>query len=237
MTAEQTAAHLDVLREKGVVLLSGIFPKEPLAAMAQAAGACLQAIAAGRCDPERYRFTPYSQSVLLGALRDYGVEDPMVPLASLPDGLLSQAMDSTVECKREQSWIRKRFAPAHAPPAYHPNQWHQDGGLGVRFPEQPGAAMPMTRLLTCWLPLHACGADSPGLEFIRRPLDSLLHYTELTDEKLRSRFAPEDFWTPALEPGDGILFLNGTLHRTHVRLEMQEDRLSAEYRFFPATEE
>ena len=92
----------------------------------------------------------------------------------------------------------------------------------------------MTRLLTCWIPLNPCGADSPGLEFICRPQPSLLHFTELGDMALRQRFPQHEFWVPALELGDGLVFLNSVLHRTSARPEMQHSRLSIEYRIFPA---
>ena len=92
----------------------------------------------------------------------------------------------------------------------------------------------MTRMVTCWIPLDDCGRDRPGLEFVRGRLDSLLHYTELDDQRLRRRFAPESFWAPELRVGDALVFLDACLHRTYVRPEMTEDRLSVEYRFFPA---
>lgn len=222
------SAYLETLRSQGVVPVRGIFPKQPLAEMAQAAAACFES----PIDPERYRFTPFSQSVLLAALLDYGIDDVTAPLAFFPGGFLDE-----MELKKEQSWVRKRFAPVNAPRHYRPNGWHQDGGLGVQFPAESGAMPPMTRLVTCWIPLQSCGAESPALEFVRRPLDCLLHYTELTDSNLRSRFAPEDFWAPALELGDGLIFLNGTLHRTYVTPEMRHDRFSVEYRFFPVSNE
>jgi len=49
---------------------------------------------------------------------------------------------------------------------------------------------------------------------------------------LRRRFSSEEFWIPELNAGDGLLFLNGTLHRTHVHPEMRHDRLSVEYRYY-----
>jgi hypothetical protein len=90
----------------------------------------------------------------------------------------------------------------------------------------------MTALLTCWIPLNACGVDSPGLEFIRSRQSGLLHFTELDDLTLRQRFSPEDFWAPELELGDCLIFLNGALHRTYAHAEMGHDRLSLEYRIF-----
>jgi hypothetical protein len=91
----------------------------------------------------------------------------------------------------------------------------------------------MTQLVTCWIPLHDCGTQSPGLEFVRQRLPGLLHYRDLNDAALRQRFAPELFWTPALQVGDGVLFQADILHRTHSSPEMRSDRLSIEYRFFP----
>jgi hypothetical protein len=91
----------------------------------------------------------------------------------------------------------------------------------------------MTELVTCWIPLNSCGRDSPGLEFVRSRPAGLLHFTELHHLALRERFAPEEFWAPPLNFGDGLVFLNSTLHRTHSLPEMTQDRLSVEYRIFP----
>ena len=129
------------------------------------------------------------------------------------------------DCRVADSWIRRK-----GPPNFQAHLWHQDGGLGVSFPPEPGPPLPMTPLLTVWVPLDPCGVDAPGLEFVRRRLDSLLHFTELTDAEMRRRFAAEDFWAPAMEPGDAAIFLNGTLHRTHVQPAMPNTRISVEYR-------
>ncbi len=134
----------------------------------------------------------------------------------------------------EQSWVRKKFSPANAPSReYYPHNWHQDGALGVHFPPEPGTAVPMTELLTCWIPLDACGRDSPGLEFVRGRQEALLHFTELEDAALRHRFEARRFWAPELEFGEGLVFLNSVLHRTYLRPEMVGSRLSVEYRVFP----
>lgn len=90
----------------------------------------------------------------------------------------------------------------------------------------------MTPLLTLWVPLDPCGVEAPGLEFVCRPLNGLLHFTELNDAELRHRFAPDEFWAPAMEPGDVLLFRGGTLHRTHYRPDMRRPRTSLEYRLF-----
>lgn len=232
------ASHLASaqLRESGVALLRGFFPQASLMRLREAAVECFQSICSRSSIPERYRFNPLSNSVLLTALLDCGCakDDLLAPLSSPElEALFTETMKRPWRCNLEQSWVRKKFAPAHAPDSgYHLQNWHQDGALGARFPLQSGSVIPMTELLTCWIPLQDCGTDSPGLEFVRRRQRALLHFTELDDSALRGRFAEDEFWAPSLEFGDGLIFLNDVLHRTHVHPGMQEDRLSVEYRIF-----
>jgi hypothetical protein len=220
-----------------VALLRGVIADDSLALLSRAAAACFAAIEMGQPLPGHYRFNPYSHSVLLPALLDFGCTDSQQLLSPLAesglDQSLSEPMGCGVTCGVEESWVRKKFAPGHAPKAHHPQDWHQDGALGVRFPLEPGPAPPITRLMTCWVPLNPCGVDSPGLEFVRHRQDALLHFTELNDANLRRRFAPGKFWAPSLELGDALVFLNGTLHRTYLQPTMQHDRLSIDYRLFP----
>ena len=225
------------LQQQGVVLLRGHFPPDALAGLAQAAARCFASIAAGREPPAHHRFNRFSHSILIAALADFGcpAEALAAPLsAPALDPLFTAALGGPWTCRMDQSWARRKFCPAQVPDArYHPQDWHQDGALGVLFPAQPGPPVPMTPLLTCWIPLTPCGIDSPALEFIRRPQDTLLHFTQLADPDLRRRFPPEDFWAPALESGDALVFLNGALHRTYATPAMQSNRLSIEYRIFP----
>ena len=199
------------LREHGVALLRGVFPTDSLTGLKEAATRCFEAIRTETPLPAHYQFNRFSHSVLLTALMDFGcggAEELVAPLSAAGlDELFSEAMGCEWTCNMEQSWVRKKFAPFQIPgPQYHPQNWHQDGALGVRFPLEAGAVVTMTPLLTCWIPLNACGGDSPGLEFVRRPQAALLHFTELDDSALRKRFPPEEFWVPALELGDGLVF-------------------------------
>jgi hypothetical protein len=226
------------LREQGIALLRGAFAKDSLIRLKEAATRCFEAIETKESLPEHYRFNRFSNSVLLTALTDFGCGGPeeLVAPLSAPGlaPLFSQAMGYEWACDMEQSWVRRKFAPCHAPgPPYHPQGWHQDGALGVRFPPDPGPVVPMTCLLTCWVPLNPCGVTSPGLEFVRGRQAALLHFIELHDEALRRRFPPQEFWAPALELGDGLVFLNSIPHRTYARPEMRHNRLSVEYRIFP----
>ncbi len=225
------------LRESGVALLRGCFRTDAVGRLGGAASRCFDAIGAGKAIPPHYRFNRFSHSLLVTALTDFGCDtgELTAPLSAPGLGdLFGMAMDGEWTCNLEQSWVRKKFAPANIPDRqYHAQNWHQDGALGVQFPPEPGPLVAMTRLLTCWIPLSACGTDSPGLEFVRRRQEALLHFTELDDAALRRRFAAEEFWAPSLAPGDGLVFLNGTLHRTCALPGMRRDRMSVEYRLFP----
>lgn len=244
MTVEDAAAQL---REQGIALLPGVFAADALETDAldrlhTTAVRCFEAVEAGQALPERCKFNRFSHSILLSALTLFGCEseDLMAPLSAAGlDGLFSEAIGTDWVCNMEQSWARKKFAPMRASAReYHLQGWHQDGALGINFPADAAsdamAAIPMTQLLTCWIPLNDCGVDSPGLEFVRGRQAALLHFSELKDESARQRFPAEEFWAPELELGDGLIFLNSVLHRTYTHSEMTRDRLSVEYRIFPS---
>jgi hypothetical protein len=226
------------LREQGIALLRDVFAKDSLADLKDSAGRCFESIEKETSPPERYRFNCFSHSLLFTALLDFGCSGPEQLLAPLSvpglEAMFSEAMSGQWTCNMEQSWLRKKFAPLQPPsPEYRDQGWHQDGALGVRFPTDSGPSLPMTELLTCWIPLNSCGQDSPGLEFVRRRQPALLHFTELDDSALRRRFPAQEFWAPALELGDGLVFLNSILHRTNATPDMRHNRLSVEYRIFP----
>jgi hypothetical protein len=104
----------------------------------------------------------------------------------------------------------------------------------VRF--EPGETPAMTELITCWFQLNPCRGDCPALEIVRQRLDRLLHHTELDDSSIRGRFPADLFWVPEVDPGDALVLDKGTLHRTYTNPRMRENRLSVEYRLFPAME-
>jgi hypothetical protein len=225
------------LREQGFVLLRDVFPLHALTRLKEAAERYFEALRTGSAIAGRCVFNRFSHSVQLHALLDLGCDeqDLAAPLAAPGlEPVFSAAIGGHWTCDMQQSWLRKKFAPDQAPGGeYHLQGWHQDGALGVRFSAEPGPFLPMTELLTCWIPLNDCGVHSPGLEFVRGRQSALLHFTELDDSALRQRFRPEEFWVPELAFGDGLVFLNSMLHRTSVTPEMRHNRLSVEYRIFP----
>lgn len=214
---------LEELVRDGVALRRGAFDCAVLEEFRLAAE---RLFACGDELPREFGYDRNTQGARLRALVEFGVADVMAPVREI-----AECIGGT--CGLEDSWVRRRFSPGGGPAGHRPNAWHQDGGLRVQFPVDVLAPMPaMTPLVTCWIPLQACGVERPGLEVVRRPVAELLHYTLLPDEALRQRFRAEDFWAPELASGDGLVFLRGTLHRTHVLPEMTADRTSIEYRFF-----
>jgi hypothetical protein len=225
-----------MLAQEGVVLLRNGVAREPLLRLRAAAERCFEAIGRMERIPGEYCFIPQAHSLRARALLDFGVgseEELGGPLRADGVGALFADVGEGWRCRLEHSWVRKKFAPGKAASTgYRIQDWHQDGALGVQFPIEPGAAIPATPMAICWVPLDACGRDSPGLEFIRRGQAGLLHFTELDDGLLRRRFEAEAFWAPELELGDVVLFRGDVLHRTHVTPEMRADRMSIEYRIF-----
>lgn len=227
------------LKRFGVVLLRGLVSADTVQSLRSAAVACFEAIESSGTAPERYRFNRFSNSVLATALLDYrvsGVEDLIAPAVLAGMELVApEILGCSAAWSREQSWVRKKHPPMPGRPAYYqPHSWHQDGALGVRFPLSPSPVGPMTLLVTCWLALDACGRDAPGLEFLRRPVEDLLHFTKLNDAELRRRVGAADLWVPELVAGDMLVFSNGTLHRTFETAAMTQSRLSIEYRWMAA---
>jgi hypothetical protein len=238
------------LGERGVAVLRGGFAMDALLAMRKAAERCFEAVETDESIAEHCGFNCYSHSVPLAALAEFGCDGTMLTAPLRGQGLDYLGLDclglngTGWVCRMEHCWVRKKFAPRNAP-AYrnHPQGWHQDGALGVRFPQlgegglansEPNPELPMTELVTAWIPLDACGKDSPGLEFAGGRQERLLHFSELDEEIVRRRFAADEFHAPELAMGDGLVFLNSVLHRTYLRPEMEQDRISVEYRLFPA---
>ena len=159
-------------------------------------------------------------------------------VAGSPAGnMIEHELGGRVLCDVDQAWVRRQYAPCRRPAGHAPHTWHQDGALGHDFAARgaagtgPEALLPM---LTCWMPLTSCGLDAPGLEFVSPPLADLLTPQSLADELVRSKYPPERFQAPVMEPGDLVLFRSGVLHRTSVDPAMKSDRTSIELRFVAA---
>jgi hypothetical protein len=192
-----------------------------------------------RLVPRGQRFALTASSFTLGTV--LSDDDLRAFAASICRGQAALCLDSQLGSALawdvDQSWLRRQYAPARYPRWHAPHGWHQDAALGVDFTRESASDSPAfypCPMVTCWIALDSCGVQSPGLEFVTRPLDDLIQPAELTEERVRSRFPPEEFWRPVMQAGDALLFRGEILHRTHVTPGMTRDRTSIEARFFPA---
>jgi hypothetical protein len=178
-------------------------------------------------------FSVHSSSLRLRAVPEIALEDV---LRAVVRGKLARHLGDFLVCDADQCWIRRQYAPRHAPPQHAPHSWHQDGALNFDFSAHAGASLPADALLqmfTCWITLTPCGDDAPGLEWVAQPTIHMLGPPELTDERVRRSFAAQAIQRPTMKPGDALLLRGDTLHRTHVTPAMTRDRTSIELRFFP----
>ncbi len=141
--------------------------------------------------------------------------------------LMQAALGAPIRPLVESAWVRRQFAPRHMPRYHAPHAWHQDGGLGFDYlndPDLEGGLLPM---VTCWCPLVSCGEDAPGVAYLPNRPGALLVPEALS--------MISDIGTaPVLAPGDVLMMMGDLLHRTHVTPAMRRDRISVELRFVPS---
>ena len=157
--------------------------------------------------------SPAASAVVLDTLAEIGVR-----------GAIEEHFGERPYFSLQKSTLR-RSLPRHKMVA-----WHQDGSfLG-----------PDVRTMNVWVALSPCGGDrpSPGLEIVPRRFDEILPVVgdptphsvdyDLVDELTR------DLPTviPSFEPGDGLIFDERFLHRTHLTPFMEDIRYALECWFF-----
>jgi hypothetical protein len=172
---------------------------------------------------EHPAWMPSASSLRLGAVAPELVRDlaERVVTAPLLAGL-HEVLGPHLGCLLDQAWARRQFPSHLAPIGHHPHAWHQDGALHHPFPA-PGALLP---LVTCWIPLVACGRDAPGIELVPVAEGRLLPLDALVDDAV-----PRPRVVPDLEPGDVLVLTAGTLHRTALAATDVVARTSVELRF------
>lgn len=116
-----------------------------------------------------------------------------------------------------------------------PVPYHQDMSFLPRFVQGDSF------LINCWIPMSACGTDTPGLEVLPVRLNSLATltprndvgvygYINVAEETVLNQAGRETLWIPEFQPGDVMLFDPYTLHRTHQKPGMTGTRYSIEIR-------
>lgn len=95
-------------------------------------------------------------------------------------------------------------------------------------------------MVNVWTPLVACGRDAPGLEVVARRTPMLFETVaatsqydslQISEELVRQRFGEDATIRPDMSPGDVLILLATTIHRTHMTPAMTNRRLSMELRF------
>jgi hypothetical protein len=95
-------------------------------------------------------------------------------------------------------------------------------------------------MVNVWTPLVPCGRDAPGLEVVARRTPMLIETVaaesqydalQISDDLIRERFGTDATIRPEMAPGDVLILLGTTIHRTYMTPSMTERRLSMELRF------
>ena len=95
--------------------------------------------------------------------------------------------------------------------------------------------------INVWIPLMACGEDSPSLEIMAQRTTRVFptvtsagdyNQTEISAETVYAEFPPALRFYPRPALGDAVLFLGSTVHRSHIAPGMTKERLSLEMRFY-----
>ncbi len=229
-----TDAAVDALRDHGVFIARRCLAPEDVNAWREAAEARYAAV-----DAVSAQSGPWAVSAALGL--------PFVPTASslglsalgalaqrITDTVanalgpaMSGALDGPFRSLGESAWLRRQFAPRHAPPHHAPHAWHQDGGLGFDYLGDADLADGLLPMVTCWCPLVPCGEDAPGMAYLPHRPRTLLSLARLAG-------VSQEAVTPRLGPGDVLMMMGDLVHRTHVAEAMSRDRISVELRFVPA---
>ena len=85
-------------------------------------------------------------------------------------------------------------------------QVNRERGAGLVGWHQDATAVESARLVTCWVPLTACGETSPALQVALRRPAKIYSYEDL--RTLSVRDSESDVWKPRFDPGDMMIFRN-----------------------------
>ena len=95
-------------------------------------------------------------------------------------------------------------------------------------------------MVNVWTPLVACGRNAPGLEVVARRTPMLFETVaatsqydslQISEELIGERFGEDATIRPEMSPGDVLILLGTTIHRTYMTPAMTNRRLSMELRF------
>jgi hypothetical protein len=198
-----------LLAQRGAVLIRGLFSPE-------------------ECAPFRAVGLDYFATHSAQALLAHKLVDLAPLLDTAGGGFLAEAIRPFFPIppalQRLQTYVRR--VAAQYPETTVP--FHQDVQAFGRL------------LINAWTPLTRSGGDAPGLELVVArvrdlpdtvPANDQYDTLQISEATVRARFPEDSIIRPEMVPGDVLVFLGTTIHRTYVRPEMSEQRLSLELRF------
>lgn len=131
------------------------------------------------------------------------------------------------------------------------------GSRNIRPPYSASATLPfhqdsveqdrsILRVLNCWMPLdEGAGLTAPGVELVRHPGHPIQLRKDNAGAKQVSGYQAvaidhdwivaeygDAFHAPILAPGDGLVFSQDVIHRTHITQQMTRPRIGFEFRVF-----
>jgi hypothetical protein len=218
------SALVSHLRRFGAAVIAGCFPKGTIGSIFSAAN---------RIYSERDALEQRGE--LPQALQDMHILKRSIPLGEVSDAgealaipLLREA--ASISLGRDAELGDKSYVRTIYP---DPNSWH--------LPFHQDQSIFAHPLFNLWIPLTSCGVDAPGLEVVTAGLDNELETfsdedsqyaaakKQIRESDVLASFA-DQIWHPAMEPGDVLVFLGTTIHRSYVTPEMNKPRTSIELR-------
>lgn len=131
------------------------------------------------------------------------------------------------------------------------------GSRNIRPPYSASATLPfhkdsveqdrsILRVLNCWMPLDdGAGLTAPGVELVRHPGRPIPLHKDKAGAKQISGYQAvaidydwivaeygDTFSAPILASGDGLVFSQDVIHRTHITPQMVRPRIGFEFRVF-----
>jgi hypothetical protein len=134
-----------------------------------------------------------------------------------------------LECPRD--FMLRRILPPNlrndnvlAKVGYHQDEYFSALSFGDRYVPQLA--------FTVWMPLVPCGENAPGLSVVIGSDNPIVMGRPRLgwNRYIRKTYGPASLWSPAMEPGDLLVFTNRVIHGSYVSPSMTKPRYSIEMR-------
>ena len=227
------ARYAAQLREQGFLVLERALDLKAVARVRAAVASFFRRfedeVVAGRRNAAEAELYRLYGNLGLGSIIDDGFAGAEEILPSIDDSIIARVV---AEYFADRVSIMRNHVLARRYRA-------RDGYANVVPFHQDVNAVDPRASVTSWIPLVRCGRKAPGLEVVGRRVSEILPIDPQSLHHRGSEIAAGDIVGryplvhPEFFPGDAILFLNTTPHRSHVTAGMTETRLSFELRYLP----